>query len=85
MSAQFLKIGLVAVRCEGFQDFPCQVQSRMIGITVLQDLHDSQTMAVVFETAVGCHALIKSVLASMTKRRVTQIVRQCNRFGQIFV
>lgn len=37
------------------------------------------------ETAVLAHAGIQRILTRMTERRMAQIVRQCNRFDEVFI
>ena len=52
---------------------------------MLDFLHDPQTMPIVLEPPMPPHQPIHHRLAFVPKRRVTEVMRQGNRFGQGFV
>ena len=66
-------------------DFERQIQTRKIRVSILQQLHHSQTLTVVIEPAVIAHAFGQHLLARMAKRRVPQVVRKRDGFREIFV
>ena len=65
--------------------FPCQVQAVKIGVVPLKPRHDPQGLRVVVKPAIGRHQCRQSILAGMAKGGVTQIMGQCDTFGQISV
>ena len=68
-----------------FAHFEGQIQSRKIGISVLKQLNHAQTLPVMLEAAVIAHAFGKYFFARMSERRMAEIVRQRDRFGEIFI
>ena len=68
-----------------FAHFERQIETRKIRIRSFEQLHHTQTLAVVIEAAVSAHAFGQHLLARVPKRRVPQIVRERDRFGEIFV
>ena len=65
--------------------FKCQVQTRKIWIRVFKELYYSHTLAVVIEAAMVAHAFSQHLFTRMSKRRVSQIMRESDRFGEIFI
>ena len=47
--------------------------------------NQSQRLTVMVKPAIRRHDFLQALLASMTKRRMTKIMRQGKRLGQIFV
>ena len=68
-----------------FERFPGQVQAVEFGIFALQPRQDPQRLGVVVEAAIVRHAVVERVLAGMAERRVAQVVRQRQGFGQFLV
>jgi hypothetical protein len=52
---------------------------------MFEQIDDSKSLAVVFESAEFTHQIIEDLLASMAKGRVSQIVGQANRLSKIIV
>src|SRR4051794_15105620 len=52
---------------------------------IFEQLDDAQTLPVVLEPAVALHAFRQHLLARMPERRMTEIVRERNRFGEVFI
>ena len=52
---------------------------------MFQRRHHPQGLGVVVETAMGLQAAIQRALAGMAERRMAEIVRQRQRFGEILV
>ena len=68
-----------------FAHFEGQVQPRKIRIGVLEQLDHAQALPVMIEAAVIAHAFGQNFFAGMPEGRMAEIVRQRDRFGQIFV
>ena len=65
--------------------FECQVQTRKIRIGIFKELDHSHALTVVIEAAVVAHAFSQHLFARMSKGRVSQIVRERDRFREIFI
>src|SRR5215469_16603384 len=71
---------------DSFAHLKGQVQSRKIGIAVLELLHDVERMEVVVKAlAVLVHGRIQSLLAGVAKRRVADIVSESQRLDIILI
>ena len=70
---------------ERFANFESQIQSRKIGIRILEQLDHPQALPIMLESAVLSHALGQHFFTGMSKRRVSEIVRERDRFRQIFI
>ena len=68
-----------------FAHFECQVQTWKIRIGIFKQLDDPDALTVVIEAAVVAHAFSQHLFARMSKRRVSQIVRESDRFREIFI
>src|ERR1044071_1853430 len=77
------------IKCSVFPQtlahFKCQVQTWKTRIRVFEELDYSHTLAVVIEAAMVAHAFSQHLFARMSERRVSQIVREGDRFGEIFI
>ena len=74
-----------AVLQNAFAGFKAQVQAVESRVALFQFIDHAQTLQVVLETTVLAHAGIQGILPRVAKRGVTQVVRQRNGFGQVFV
>src|SRR5205814_9610140 len=70
---------------QSFAELECQIQSGKIRIRVLEQFDHAQTLPVMLEATVVAHALSQNFFAGMSERSVAEIVRQCDRFGEIFI
>ena len=70
---------------QAFQGLPGEVEAVEGGITALQRGDDAQRLCVVIEAAEGGETFIERALAGMAERRMAEIVRKRQRFGEIFV
>ena len=70
---------------EAFERFPRKVQTVEFSIAVFELGHDAQRLGVVIETEEAFHASIKRVFACVAERRVAEVMRQCQCFGEVFV
>lgn len=70
---------------QAFQNLPAQVQPFVIGIGTLQAHQHPQRVGVMVETAVPGHGIRQGILARMAEGRVTDIMREAERLGQILV
>src|SRR5207244_3372692 len=69
-----------------FADFECQVQARKASVALLERLDDAQRMQIVIETvAEAPHLEIELFLAGVRERRMADIMRQSERFGQVLI
>ena len=55
------------------------------GVALFELVDDAQRLQVVLEAAVRLHAVVQRVLAGVTERRVAEVVREADRFGERFV
>jgi len=62
-----------------------QVESREVGVALLEFVHDAQGLQVVLEPAVVAHALVERILPGVPERRVPEIVGQADGLGERFV
>ena len=67
------------------EHFERQVQTWKIRIRIFEQIHHAHTLPIVIEPAVLAHAFGQHLLARMSKRRVSQIVRKRDCFPEIFV
>ena len=67
------------------EGFPCQVQPVKIRVMPLKRGHNPNRLCVMIKPTKGCHQPIKRFFSGMTERRMTQIVCQRNRFGQLAI
>ncbi len=70
---------------EPFERFPGQVETVEGRIAALQRRHHPQRLRVVIEAAESTQALVKRPFTSVAERRVTEIVSQRQRLGQVLV
>jgi hypothetical protein len=80
-----LGIGLRAVFEHAFAGFKTQVQAIKGRVSFFKMIDHTQTLQVVLEPSVFRHAFIQGILSSMSKRRMSQVVRQGNGFHQVFI
>ena len=73
------------VLLQSLPHFEGQIQPGKIRIGIFEQLHHAQALLVVLEPAVLAHAFRQHLLAGMPERRMPQVVRQRDRFGQILV
>ena len=62
-----------------------QVQPAECRVPVLQTIHHAQRLEIVLEASERLHALIERILSRVTERRVTEIVGEADRLGQVFI
>ena len=70
---------------DAFAGFRRQIQATEIGVAILEQVDDPKALTVVIEAAVVLHQFSEDRFAGMPKGRVAQVVRQHDRFGEIFV
>ena len=70
---------------QAFERFPGQVQAVEAGIAALERGHDAQRLRIMIEAAESREAVVERALAGMAERRMAEIVRERQRFGEIFV
>ena len=70
---------------QAFAHFPRQIQAGKIRIFLLQFLDDAQAVAVVLEAAVAFHQARQHRFALVAERRMAEVVRQRDGFGQVGV
>jgi len=68
-----------------FQYFKCQVQTRKLWIRIFEELHDPQALAVVIEPTVSAHTFGEHLFSGVAKRRMAQVMGECNCFREVFV
>ena len=70
---------------DAFERFPSQVQAVKIGVAMFEVGDQAQRVGVVIEAAERLHAFGQRVFAGMAERRVAEIVRERQRFGEVFM
>ena len=70
---------------EAFQHFPAEVQAVEIGVADFQLGDDAQGLGVVVEAFIVPHALVELVFPGMAERRMAEIMREREGFGEVFV
>ena len=70
---------------QALEHFPGQVQAVEIGVAYFQLCHQTQRLGVVIKTLEGLHACVELIFTRMTKWRMTKIMGQRQRFGEVFI
>jgi hypothetical protein len=73
------------VLLQSLPDLECQIQAGKGGIRRLEQFDDALALPVVVEAAVPAHAFGEHLFARMSKRRMSQIVRQRDRLSQVLI
>ena len=68
-----------------FETFPSEIEAVEIGIAMFKLGHNTQRLHIVIKAALAGHGPSQRILARMAEWRVSQIMAQRQRFGQIFV
>lgn len=66
-------------------DFPGEVEAGEAGIFLLHLLDGAETLAVVFEPTVAAHQPDEHRFAAMAERRMPQVVREGDGFGEVLI
>jgi hypothetical protein len=84
-----LRMKARAVLEDALSRFEAEVQPRVLGVTLLQQIDDTQALQIVLEpTGIGggsAVGLIERILTGMAEGRVAQVMGQRYRFAQILV
>ena len=64
---------------------PAEIEAIEGGIPALKIRHDAQRLRVVIEAPAAGEAFVERTFAGMSKRRMAEIVRERQRFGEVFV
>ena len=70
---------------ESLEHLKREIEAQLQGIALLKHLDDAQALLVVIEAAVSTHQAIESLLASMAKGCVPQIMCERDGLGKVFV
>ena len=65
--------------------FPGEIEPVEIGVAALQRGDDPQGLRIVVEAAIGPEHFVERPFADMAERRVAEVMRQRERFGEILV
>ena len=69
---------------DSFTDLECQVQPWKVQVALLEPLDNVKRMQVVIEpVAMGAHQFVKLAFASVSERRVADVMHQCQRLRKI--
>ena len=68
-----------------FQRFPAQIDAVEQRVLPFQRRHDFQGMGIVVKSAVFLHTFVQSHFPGMAERRMSQVMRQGQRFPQILI
>ena len=82
---QQVRVGGRAVFEHAFAGFKGEVQAVKVGVALFQPIDHAQALQVVLKTAPVVHAFVQSILSSVAKRGVAQVVCQADGFDQILV
>ena len=70
---------------DAFAGLEGEVQPVERGVALLELVDHAQGLQVVLEAAVLAHAFVERILAGVAEGRVAEVVREADRFGQVFV
>jgi hypothetical protein len=70
---------------QAFERLPGQVEAVEIRVAAFERGDHAQRLRVVVEAPCPLHRRVERALAGMAERRVPEIVRECERLGEIFV
>ncbi len=70
---------------QAFQRLPGQIEPVEGGIAALQFGDDAQGLRVVIEAAEAAQAIVERPFTGVAERRMAEIVRQCQRLGEVLV
>ena len=70
---------------EPLERFIGQVEAVESGVAALQLGHDAQRLGVVVEATTAGHQRVEHLLAGVSERRVTEVVGERDRLGEILV
>ena len=70
---------------DAFTHFEGKVEAIEIRIALLEVIHHSQRLQVMFKAAEIAHAFIERILPGMAERRVAQVVREGDGFDKVFM
>ena len=62
-----------------------RLRPEKLGIALFELIDDAQRLQVVLETAVFAHAFVERILASVSERGVSEVVREADGLGQGFI
>ena len=85
---EFLRRGtIVKMRMldDALAHLEAQIESAKIRIANLDPVHRAQALRVVIEAAVRPHQIVEHVLAGVAERRMPEVVRERDRFGEFLV
>jgi hypothetical protein len=69
-----------------FTNAECEIESAMRGVTLFEVLDDAQSVQVVVEASpMTSEAPVQSALTGVSKRRMTDVMNQRKRLGQVFI
>ena len=82
----FARLEVAGMFGHAFTDFKGQVEAWEAGIALLEFLDDAQRVNVVIEPLTeAAHLPVQLLFAGVSKRRMTDVMDQSQRFGEIFV
>jgi hypothetical protein len=70
---------------EALKNLVGQIESRLLGVTLLECLDHAEALVVMVESAMIFHQTVQSFLAGMSERGVSEIVGQSDGLSQILV
>ncbi len=70
---------------QAFPRLPRQVQTGEVGVFLFKFLDDAQAVAIVLEATVVFHQATQNRLSFVAKRRMAEIMREGDGFGEVFV
>jgi flagellar motor switch protein FliG len=70
---------------ESLEHFPREVEPGKARPFALNEADDSEALLIVLKAAVSSHAFVERILSGMSKRRVSQVVREGNAFREILI
>ena len=68
-----------------FADLEREIEAGEIRVSRFENIHDAQTLPVVFEAALAGHEFVQDILARVAERGMAEIVRERDRFGKLFI
>ena len=68
-----------------FATLECEIEAGEIGIALFELIDNAQRLQIVLETSVFPHAFVERILASVSERGVSEVMREANGLGQGFI
>ena len=70
---------------QAFERFPAQIEAIESGVAALKIRHNTQGLRIVIEAPVTGEAFVERPFASMSERRMAEVMSERQRLGEVFI